>query len=109
VTRGCHVVPADATKNWDLAASVGPFLSCRVSTAVVWHWTPRWRVAIRPRLTSVVAPVAVAGTAGVGGLSVAVVAACLLLLVGAVELRVLSRRVDVAVSASVARALEGDR
>jgi O-antigen biosynthesis protein len=53
-----RVPPASA--RWDLDASIGPFVRCRVTTAVVWHWTPIWRMALRPRPALAVTVIAAA-------------------------------------------------
>jgi hypothetical protein len=72
----------------------------------VWHWTPRWRTVIRPRIGTLgMLPIVVSGVAlGAGRVVLGLLA--LLVLVMVWELRVLSRRVQGAVSASVAQAQE---
>jgi glycosyltransferase involved in cell wall biosynthesis len=62
--------PSDA---WDLAVSVGPLVSCRITTAVAWSWTPLRRVRLRLRAAAVVAvalTVALAAAAPAVGLVV---------------------------------------
>jgi len=55
--EGRAVVPGGPHDDWDLSVSAGPFLRCRLTTAVVWNWTPlqrtTWRV--RPALVAAVA------------------------------------------------------
>ncbi|HEY3671833.1 MAG TPA: glycosyltransferase [Acidimicrobiia bacterium] len=46
---GCHVEIAPPDHAWDLSASVGLFVSARITTAVVWSWTPQSRVRFAPR------------------------------------------------------------
>jgi glycosyltransferase involved in cell wall biosynthesis len=43
---------------WDIQVSVGPLLSCRITTALAWRWDPVQRVSLRAR---VLAPVLVGG------------------------------------------------
>jgi hypothetical protein len=39
----------DPSASWDLAATFGPFVVARLTTAVAWRWEPRHAVAYRPR------------------------------------------------------------
>jgi branched-subunit amino acid ABC-type transport system permease component len=43
------VTPGGPTDPWDLAVAVGPCVRCRLTTAVVWGWQPRWRTRVVPR------------------------------------------------------------
>jgi glycosyltransferase involved in cell wall biosynthesis len=47
--RRCHVRTGGPTHEWDISVSVGPLVSCRIITAVAWQWSPRRRIAYRPR------------------------------------------------------------
>ncbi len=47
--RGCKVRLGGAYDWWDLEASIGPMLACRLATAVGWSWYPQRRLALRPR------------------------------------------------------------
>jgi O-antigen biosynthesis protein len=47
--------PSDS---WDLSVSVGPLMSYRITTAVVWNWQPMWRGRIVPRVTFLLAMIA---------------------------------------------------
>jgi GT2 family glycosyltransferase len=47
--RRCHVRPGTPHADYDLSASVGVLVACRVTTAVVWGWTPLHRVRYRVR------------------------------------------------------------
>jgi glycosyltransferase involved in cell wall biosynthesis len=46
LSRGCHVRDGGAHDEWDLQASIGPFLRSRVATAVVWRSQPLHRVSL---------------------------------------------------------------
>ena len=52
--RGCAVKVGGDHDPWDLSASLGPLVHARVTTAVLWGWTPAYRVAVRPRLPALV-------------------------------------------------------
>lgn len=52
--RRCNVRPGDAHDWWDLSASIGPFFRCRLTTAVVWRWSPVHRLALRLRLPALI-------------------------------------------------------
>jgi hypothetical protein len=41
--------PAGPHDEWDISATRGAFVACRVTTAVVWQWTPVHRVRVRLR------------------------------------------------------------
>jgi glycosyltransferase involved in cell wall biosynthesis len=72
--RRCTVRAGNEHDDWDLAAAVGPLLSCRVTTAVAWHWVPMQRLALRPRAGLAVAiAAAVAATAADARLGLAFV------------------------------------
>jgi GT2 family glycosyltransferase len=99
--RGCSVRGGVAHDGWDLAASVGPFVSCRVTTAVAWSWTPLRRLELRPRPQAFAALALAAAAAAfdplLGGALVALVATSAL-----VEAVVLSGRVRDALSHTTA-------
>jgi O-antigen biosynthesis protein len=61
VARRCAIRWGTATAAWDFKASFGPFVSYKVTTAVVWAWVPQHsaRLAIRPAFLA---------TAALGGL-----------------------------------------
>jgi O-antigen biosynthesis protein len=48
-TKRCSVRAGEAHDDYDVAVSVGPFVSCRVRTAVAWGWLPRYGMRFRPR------------------------------------------------------------
>lgn len=48
--RRCRVRRGGSYDEWDLEAVVGPFWRARIASAVLWGWTPSWRVVMRPRL-----------------------------------------------------------
>jgi glycosyltransferase involved in cell wall biosynthesis len=79
--RRCHVRTGGPTRGWDISVSVGPLVNCRITTAVAWRWSPRRRIAYRPRpllVSAVVAAPALAVFAplwAVIGLSAVAVAA----------------------------------
>jgi GT2 family glycosyltransferase len=50
LSRGCHVRDGGAHDEWDLEASIGPFVRSRVATAVVWRSQPLHRLSVGPRL-----------------------------------------------------------
>jgi hypothetical protein len=47
--RRCRVRDGVAHDSWDLALSVGPLVTCRMTTAVAWSWTPLQRLSLRPK------------------------------------------------------------
>ncbi|WP_147263064.1 glycosyltransferase [Geodermatophilus sp. TF02-6] len=50
LARGWRTVtPGSPTDPWDLSVSVGPCVRCRLTTAVVWRWQPRWRTRLTLR------------------------------------------------------------
>jgi glycosyltransferase involved in cell wall biosynthesis len=51
--RRCGVRRGSSDADWDLLASVGPLVQCRITTAVAWRWRPFHRSAFRPRLGAV--------------------------------------------------------
>src|SRR6266516_2868638 len=69
--RGCTVRLGGAYDWWDLEASIGPMLACRLATAVGWSWYPLRRLALRPRwlvAASLSLSVSLGVGVGVGGL-----------------------------------------
>ena len=67
--RGCTVRLGGAYDWWDLEASIGPMLACRLATAVGWSWYPLRRLALRPRwLVAASLSLSVSLGVGVGGL-----------------------------------------
>ena len=61
--RACRTRRGSEKEPWDLAVRRGPFWEARITTAVLWKWTPASRVALRPR------PWAFALAAGIGAIS----------------------------------------
>ena len=61
VARRCTIRWGTATDAWDFQASVGPFVSYKVTTAVVWSWVPQHSVRLNIRSTFL-------ATAALGGL-----------------------------------------
>jgi GT2 family glycosyltransferase len=49
LARGCAVRSGGVESRWDLAASLGPTVSARITTAVLWSYFPVARVRLRPR------------------------------------------------------------
>ncbi|OJF11351.1 glycosyltransferase [Couchioplanes caeruleus] len=49
--RRCAVRRSSPFSTWDVAATVGPFLTARIVTAVLWRWQPAHRVRWSLRLT----------------------------------------------------------
>jgi len=47
--RGCRTRRGEANDAWDVEARLGPLVRWRVTTAVLWRWTPVFRLALRPR------------------------------------------------------------
>jgi glycosyltransferase involved in cell wall biosynthesis len=47
--RGFSVRPADPYDRWDITATRGLFVTCRITTAVLWRWTPVHRLRLRIR------------------------------------------------------------
>lgn len=52
-STGCSVRPAGTGASWDLTTHLGPMVSARIVTAVVWQWEPRIRVRYRLRWPAV--------------------------------------------------------
>lgn len=50
IRRRCRVRSGSSDSGWDLTASVGPLVHCRITTAVAWHWRPLHRCVYRPRM-----------------------------------------------------------
>ena len=86
--RHCRVRPAAPHRPWDLTVSVGPLLSCRMTTAVTWGWSPHHRASWRPRAfawpvlaavgpAALVAPLAAAALLAAAGVVAAVEALAL--------------------------------
>ena len=88
---------------WDLEVTVGPFVACRVHTAVTWNWNPVYRLSFRARVPTVlVIGVAVAAfTIGAGWLGTALLG----VLVSATALDAVS--VYKTVRSSIDRTLKG--
>jgi GT2 family glycosyltransferase len=62
-SRGGHVRFSEAHEPWDLELRKGPFLRARVTTAVLWSWTPSHRVRYGARWTVLLPLVAIAAAA----------------------------------------------
>jgi hypothetical protein len=111
--RGCSIAVAHVHDSWDLEIKYGPFVTCRLTTAVAWRWDPISRVHFRPRYWLIAAVVTVWGlglvewAAGlVGGLGIASILVA--------EHAVLRRKVGAAITATTmgarrARKLDRDR
>lgn len=56
VARRCAIRWANPNQAWDFGASIGPFVSYRVTTAIVWGWVPQHalRLRLRPALIAAV-------------------------------------------------------
>ena len=70
-SSGGHVRFSEAHESWDLELRKGPFLRARITTAVLWGWTPSHRVRYGLRWTILLplaAAAAVAAWLGVQGL-----------------------------------------
>jgi O-antigen biosynthesis protein len=87
--------PSDS---WDLSVSVGPLMSYRITTAVVWHWQPMWRGQVVPRVTFLLAMIAACAVTVLDP-RLAVVPLVLLVL-GAAEGWFLRRRAHAAIAAT---------
>jgi GT2 family glycosyltransferase len=90
--RGVTVRYGVAHDAWDLAASVGPLVSCRVTTAVAWRWTPLQRLELRARPLAYAFAVAVV-VLGAIDLELGVVLLALVATCAVVEVIVLRRLV----------------
>jgi hypothetical protein len=84
--------------SWDLSVSVGPVMSYRITTAVVWNWQPMWRGRVVPRVTFLLAMIAACAVT-VLDLRLAVVPLALLVSAAA-EAWFLRRRARAAIAAS---------
>ena len=87
--------PSDS---WDLSLSVGPLMSYRITTAVVWHWQPMWRGRVVPRVTFLLTMIT-AFALTVLDQRVAIMPVALLLF-GAAEAWFLRRRARAAIAAT---------
>jgi glycosyltransferase involved in cell wall biosynthesis len=87
--------PSDS---WDLSLSVGPLMSYRITTAVVWHWQPMWGGRVVPRVTFLLAMIAACAVTVLNP-RLAVVPVVLLVL-GAAEAWLLRRRARAAIAAT---------
>ncbi len=59
--RRCAVRIVEPNDRWDIEVSVGLLVAARISTAVLWRWTPVARVGYRLRAGLVVAVLIGAG------------------------------------------------
>jgi glycosyltransferase involved in cell wall biosynthesis len=80
--RSCAVRLSSPSDSLDLSVSVGPLMSCRITTAVVWNWQPMWRGLILPRVAFLLAMIAACAVTVVD-LRLAIVPLALLALGGA--------------------------
>jgi O-antigen ligase len=99
LARGWYAVRLSRPKDsWDLSVTVGPLMSYRITTAVVWHWQPMWRGRVVPRVTFLLAMIAACAVT-VLDLRAAVVPFALLVL-GVAEAWFLRRRARAAIAAT---------
>ena len=105
--EGRFVVPGGPHDSWDLAVSAGPFVRCRLTTAVAWSWTPLQKTTWRVR------PAFVVALAAASALAFAFPAQGLLAAVGVVavalwEAFLVRRSVNRTVRETTRRALAGE-
>jgi hypothetical protein len=100
----CRVRVGGQHDRWDLAVSVGPFVSCRVTTAV-WQWTPAYGITWRPRAGLFIAIFPPAVLFGLGFSWPALGMTLLSGLVGTCETVIVRRRVRRALSATTETAM----
>ena len=100
---GRSVVPGGPHDAWDLAVSAGPFVRCRLTTAVAWSWTPLQRTTWRLRPAFVVA-LATALAAAIAFPVPGTLAIGAVLLVAAREVVLVRRAVDRTVGETTRRA-----
>jgi glycosyltransferase involved in cell wall biosynthesis len=104
IRRRCSVRSGGSDADWDLRASLGPFVQCRLTTAVAWRWRPLQRCVYRPRIW-VVPAVALPALLIAAGHPLGVIA--LVLLAAAVSLETILLRAQV--RTVIARTTEGAR
>jgi hypothetical protein len=104
IRRRCTVHSGGSDADWDLRASFGPLVECRITTAVAWHWRPIQRCVYRPRMWAVPA-VAVPALLIAAGHPLGVIG--FVLLAAAVSLETVLLRANV--RAVVARTTESAR
>jgi GT2 family glycosyltransferase len=91
--RGRTVVPGGPHDAWDLTVSAGPFVRCRLTTAVAWSWTPLQRTTWRVQPAFVVA-LATAAAAAIAFPMLGTVAFVAVLVAAAWEIVAVRRAVD---------------
>jgi GT2 family glycosyltransferase len=100
---GRTVVPGGPHDPWDLAVSAGPFVRCRLTTAVAWSWTPLRRMTWRLRPAFVIA-LATAAAAAIAFPILGTLAVAAVFLVAVREVVVVRRAVDRTVGETTRRA-----
>ncbi|MCU1427288.1 MAG: glycosyl transferase, family 2 [Actinomycetia bacterium] len=101
--RRCSVRVGGQHDSWDVQANVGPFVGARLTTAVVWNWSPVVRTIAFPRRAAGLL-VAVAFALGVYSFAAGAVALGVALTTMAAEAVLLRRAVHRSVSVSTAGA-----
>ncbi len=104
IRRRCRVRSGGSDADWDLRASVGPLVQCRITTAVAWRWRPLHRCVYRPRLWAAPAA-AVPALLMVAGHPLGMMALVLLAAAATLEMVLLGTRVKTV----IARTTEGAR
>jgi hypothetical protein len=105
VARRCATIVAPATARYDMAVSIGPLVSCRITTAVAWSWTPAIRLQYRPRVMAVLAVAMVTILASAGATTAAAVVFAVSVACAAGEAILLRNRVRDAVAVSTSGAV----
>jgi hypothetical protein len=105
--EGRFVVPGGPHDSWDLAVSAGPFVRCRLTTAVAWSWTPLQKTTWRARPAFVVA-LAAAFALALAFPAQGVLAAAGVVAVALWEAFLVRRSVNTTVRETTRRALVGE-
>ncbi|MFC3383550.1 glycosyltransferase [Couchioplanes azureus] len=101
--RRCVVHRGGPCSAWDVCAAVGPFLTARIVTAVLWRWQPAYRVRWLPRPALPVLLAALAGLTAVDPALAAAGTGAAAVAIGS-EALVLRRRVHAALTHTTRRA-----
>lgn len=102
--KGCTVRVAEPHRPWDFTVSIAPLTHCRITTAVLWGWTPSVDVRYRPRGAALLLGAATIALS-FADLFRAAVAGGILLFATGVDAMVLRRKV----SASISETIENPR